>query len=731
MTRISVAGTVPTTGYLYVPRDEDRRFLDLARRERAFTVTGCRTMGKSSMVNRWQPVLGGEGMRVIVLDVAAEIGSAEDVEQWFGKLRRMLADFDDRETRAQFLRQVPEPGVRPARWLAAMLDELAWLSETDTLLVLDEFDAVQRLPYCQDLLAIWRAALHTEPTAGARASTRVCFLGLRAPNRLASPNSGPSSPWGPGLVLGDFESNNATIDQLASVLPCGGEQARVLAARVLDHTGGQPLLTMILTAAALDEAMACTEQLDAHVERFLAEQRDHPTNLFVQIHDALIGGEAYAALSTWRSLLESGRDSLTIDAPGAELLRDCGLLRSTAAGLEIKAQLFLRFFNLRWVSGALDHLSTTQWKRAPARGPRRDRKRVCIFNTGGTIGMVRDGDEIRAPKDAGEFIEGFPELEAIADIQFVPLLALDSVNVGPEHWATMAEEIYRRRYDYDGFVIAHGTDTMAWSASAVALALGPQLGFPVVFTGAQTTPDVRHGDASVNLIRSCKVAIEPIHEVVICFNHQVFRGVRAQKTSELNFDAFGSPTYPPLADINENIDVHRERLREREVGTIELHNQFSSGVLMLQLTPGLEPELYRSALELRDEEGERVCQGIIIQTLGAGNVSSISPFSMMPLIGDAIALSIPVVVSSPFPWDPGPARRYAPAKAPMELGAISSGEMTTAAAAAKFRWALAQARYLSGAERLARVRQIMIHDFVGEGVGYVIEHGASRPEIQP
>jgi L-asparaginase/Glu-tRNA(Gln) amidotransferase subunit D len=106
----------------------------------------------------------------------------------------------------------------------------------------------------------------------------------------------------------------------------------------------------------------------------------------------------------------------------------------------------------------------------------------------------------------------------------------DSTNMNPGDWEDIAEAVYRRRNaGYRGFVIAHGTDTMHFSASAVAFALGKNLNFPVVFTGAQTAPDIPHGDARVSLLRAFKVALTDLAEVVICFGDFVFRGCRAQK----------------------------------------------------------------------------------------------------------------------------------------------------------------------------------------------------------
>ena len=142
-----------------------------------------------------------------------------------------------------------------------------------------------------------------------------------------------------------------------------------------------------------------------------------------------------------------------------------------------------------------------------------------MINTGGTLGMVQRGDKVVPPAAAAEFKSYFASLDSIADVEFINLFPpRDSINVFPDQWVTIARYIYnRRKAGVDGFVVAHGTDTMTYTASAVAFALGPQLRFPVVFTGAQTTPDVAYGDAHVNLYRACAVAKMDIPEVVISF----------------------------------------------------------------------------------------------------------------------------------------------------------------------------------------------------------------------
>ncbi len=344
--------------------------------------------------------------------------------------------------------------------------------------------------------------------------------------------------------------------------------------------------------------------------------------------------------------------------------------------------------------------------------------KICLIYTGGTIGMNRLSDgTLKPPSDPTDFLRVAPELDEIVDLEFVPLMNKDSTNVNHHDWAAMANAVYQRKGDgYKGFVIAHGTDTMHFSASAVAFALGANLKFPVVFTGSQTIPEVRHGDARVNLLRACKVATEDIAEVVISFGEFVFRGCRAQKKDERRFDAFESPAYFPLAYITEDIIINPLATKKAngERGEINLKSEFSDGVLQLSLIPGLEPGLLSNCL------ADDKCKGVILQSFGAGNVPNEGEFSFESVIREATSMDKPVIITSQFPANATLHTAYAPGRAAIEAGAIPTGNMTAACAVAKFRWVLAQVDKMivedivSLEERIDTVREMMATVYVGE-----------------
>ncbi|MFH0781533.1 MAG: asparaginase [Pseudomonadota bacterium] len=348
------------------------------------------------------------------------------------------------------------------------------------------------------------------------------------------------------------------------------------------------------------------------------------------------------------------------------------------------------------------------------------RKKICLIYTGGTIGMIEEQDENgewvrRPPKDVAAFEQMAPEINTIADIEFVPLLNKDSTDMNPNDWTAMAKAVYERRTQFDGFVIAHGTDTMHFSASALAFAFGRNLNFPIVFTGAQTTAFVAHGDARINLIRAVRVAIEDIAEVVICFGNYVFRGCRTQKKDERLFDAFHSPAFFPLADITETIQFTPSARRiDPERGEIDFQPDFELGLLQISLIPGLLPKNFDSLLD------NNAVGGVILQSFGAGNVPMEAEFSFEGFIQKAKNKNIPVIIASQFPANSTLHSIYEPGQKAIKAGAIPTGNMTNAAASAKFRWVLAgvnqeiKSGKMTEGEKLAKIKQRMTKTIVEE-----------------
>jgi L-asparaginase len=344
--------------------------------------------------------------------------------------------------------------------------------------------------------------------------------------------------------------------------------------------------------------------------------------------------------------------------------------------------------------------------------------KVCLVYTGGTIGMVREDDVLRPPRDPGSFLAIAPELAELAEIEFVPLLNKDSTNITPADWTQMATAIYERMgpaHDYAGFVVAHGTDTMHFSASALAFAFGPELNTPIVFTGAQTDASVRHGDARINLIRAVKVALEDLAEVVISFGDFIFRGCRTQKCDERRFDAFESPAFYPIGDITERILLNpAARRKSTDPRPISFIPDFESNIYQVSLIPGLRPDKLRPLLNPDEWDG------IVLQSFGAGNVPDFEEYSFETFVKAATEKNIPVIIASQFPANSTLDTAYEPGVKAIRSGAIPTGNMTNAAATAKFRWVLAQVRHqveagqVSSGAKLQHIKYLMAKPYVDE-----------------
>ncbi|MEE9344127.1 MAG: asparaginase domain-containing protein, partial [Methylococcales bacterium] len=321
------------------------------------------------------------------------------------------------------------------------------------------------------------------------------------------------------------------------------------------------------------------------------------------------------------------------------------------------------------------------------------------------------------PDNPDDFLKIASELSVISDYDFVALLNKDSSNIIPADWTTMANAVYSRLdQGYTGFVIAHGTDTLHYSSSALAFALGNQLNVPVVFTGSQTIPDVIHGDARTNLLRAALVAQSQLAEVVISFNHSVYRGCRVIKTGERSFDAFSSPGLGAIGDIAEHVKLSPiAKLRSLNTqNEIDFRPLFSEGILQISAIPGFHPQLLMPVLDSAQ------CKGIIVQSFGAGNLPDTDLYSWSEVIRYATQQLIPVVISSPFAANSTLDSAYNPGISAIESGAIAVGNMTQAAMMVKFSWVLAQAEQaiangaLMQADTLKRVAKLLQSNYVDE-----------------
>ena len=251
------------------------------------------------------------------------------------------------------------------------------------------------------------------------------------------------------------------------------------------------------------------------------------------------------------------------------------------------------------------------------------RSSILIIYTGGTIGMKTDADTgALVPFDFSGIYEEFPSLKRLnVDIDVHTLSpVIDSSNVSPENWVTLAELIRDNYARYDGFVVLHGTDTMSYTASALSFML-ENLAKPVVFTGSQIPIGVLRTDGRENLITAIEIAgaqldgRPEVPEVSLYFQNRLFRANRTTKRSAEALSAFRSYNYPPLAEVGVNIAYNLPAIRRPEEYPRELRiaTRLSGGIELIKLFPGLDERILRAMLSAPG------LRAVVLETFGAGN----------------------------------------------------------------------------------------------------------------
>ena len=296
---------------------------------------------------------------------------------------------------------------------------------------------------------------------------------------------------------------------------------------------------------------------------------------------------------------------------------------------------------------------------------------------------------LRPAKSIEDILKLVPDINKHAEVDFIELENKDSVNVNPTHWTKLVNKLASVSDTYDGVIITHGTYTMSYSASAVSLALGAGNKIPIVFTGSQL-PLLNFGtDARFNLENSVKTVVRAaklgISEVMIVFSDVVLRGNRSLKVSESKFAAFDSPVIGPIARVTSfNVEFSPFCIKRDDKKVLDVKPHFQRGILCVDLVPGQEPSLLLEVLR----SGK--CQGLLLKSPGVGVVPTEDEYSIIPVIKEAVALKIPVLVATKFVGGRTNMEIYETGKLALDAGAIPTGDMTDVMAQVKFMWALAE-----------------------------------------
>ncbi len=306
------------------------------------------------------------------------------------------------------------------------------------------------------------------------------------------------------------------------------------------------------------------------------------------------------------------------------------------------------------------------------------KKKILLIHTGGTIAM--EGEQHLEPGHyASALVEQLPEYMGFASIDSMILCNLDSSDIGPRQWSELARTISSKRSEYDGFIVIHGTDTMPYTASALAFAL-EGLDKPVILTGAQRPLGALRNDARRNLADSIEVATLDIPEVGICFDGLLMRGCRTYKVNTRAYHAFDSPGCEPLARLG--VDITLGKHIRRPAAPFRCCPRFDAKVMMIHVTPGMNTHLLMPLLE-----GEDHLDGIVLIPFGVGTIPCLES-DVADFVGMATDRNIDVLVAN------GTTGKidlplYENSAILADAGAISGGEMRPEAACVKLMHACA------------------------------------------
>lgn len=272
-------------------------------------------------------------------------------------------------------------------------------------------------------------------------------------------------------------------------------------------------------------------------------------------------------------------------------------------------------------------------------------------------------------------VPGMPDYDVC---EYAPLL--DSSNMGPENWVQIADDLRARYDDYDGFVVLHGTDTMAYTASALSFMLDG-LAKPVVLTGSQVPLCEVRNDARDNLITSMQIAATcAVPEVCIYFGGLLLRGNRAKKVDARSFQAFESPNFPPLGTVGVDIRIDHPILLPPGEGAFGFRPVTSTHVAEIRLFPGISANVIRNFLRTP-------LQGVVLGTYGMGNAPD-RDHDLLDALAEASARGVVIVSCTQCLRGAVNLGGYATGTALARAGVVSGGDMTTEATLTKLAFLL-------------------------------------------
>ncbi len=315
--------------------------------------------------------------------------------------------------------------------------------------------------------------------------------------------------------------------------------------------------------------------------------------------------------------------------------------------------------------------------------PEKPKSKILIVYTGGTFGMAYNSQGVLIPFDFSLILEHLPTLRSLSlDLTVISFdNPIDSSNISPQHWVTISQIIADNYNDQDGFVVLHGTDTMAFTASAVSFMI-QHLRKPVIFTGAQLPISEPRSDARENLITSLEIASAKrsgkalVPEVCIYFDYALLRGNRSKKVESMHFDAFESENYPALAKAGVKIDYDFSAIHNNsDDAPITLLKKIDCNISILKLFPGMSEAYVHSILSTPG------VKAVVLETYGSGNAPSVPWF--IHALKSTIESGVIILNVSQCPGGMVVQGKYETSKALNDIGVISGADITLEAAVTK------------------------------------------------
>ena len=326
-------------------------------------------------------------------------------------------------------------------------------------------------------------------------------------------------------------------------------------------------------------------------------------------------------------------------------------------------------------------------------------KKICWITTGGTIASIEGEHGLYASSKRETLYHLLGNMTSQYDITIHDLFTIDSSNMQPEEWKLIGECVFERVNDFDGIVITHGTDTMAYTASALSFMLS-NLNIPVVLTGSQLPLSHPLSDGQENMRLALAMAASAHPGVFVAFNRKIILGARAVKVRTTGFHAFESVNYPYIATVNSlGLQIHEELLPSLH-GPCRLIDTLCEDVFLLKLIPGMNPMIFDMLMHMD-------IKGVVIEAFGIGGLSYIRR-DLTGRIVDLLDHGISVVVCSQCLYERSDFSVYEVGKRALEHGVIEAFDMTSEACVTKLMWVLGQT------DDPEQIRFMFNHNYVNE-----------------